>query len=354
MSTRKASSDNIKDAAWALAQSGQPVNAQAVQRRIGGSLSTISPILRGWWPELKERLTEKKPEDAGLPPGTLGPIRALLDSMAAPLLEHANRSVATERQALEKDRAQLAADRAAWEEERITLRATAHERVEQINSLERERDHTRQECREERTRADQLQVSLEHTEAALDAAAKEVGALRAQLAEACTDRDVAAARADQAIIDRDDAYRERDSANTMKAEFERSFLSAQSNAQQERARHEAEKLGLEDAIAQALLRVEEAHSRYQQDVSRTDQLTSTLRAVEANLAAETATRRAIEDERDRMIAVTETLRDKVEAQAQEIATVRAELGSSREERERLQGALTLALQTPRPPPQISG
>lgn len=179
--------EQIFEAADQLAAAGQKPTLEAIRQITGGSYTTISPVLNEWKARQAAQATPLREPAPQAVADRLAEVGAEVWSIA---LELANARLAAEREALDKARADLEADRAEATELADRLAAQVEE----------------------------LQSRLASIEAAEQAARIEADDLRNQLAAAQEQAHTAEARAAELRTELDRAHHESDQARQALAE----------------------------------------------------------------------------------------------------------------------------------------
>jgi chromosome segregation ATPase len=177
--------EQIFSAADELAAAGQKPTLEAIRQRTGGSYTTISPALNEW---KARQATAAQPLREPAP-------QAVADRLAEVwgiALELANARLASEREALEKARAELEADRAEATELADRLAAEVEELQSRLASTEAAEAAARGEAEELRGQLAAAQEQAHTAEARAQEIERRAGELRTELDRAHAD--AAAAR----------------------------------------------------------------------------------------------------------------------------------------------------------------
>jgi chromosome segregation ATPase len=157
--------EQILAAADAIAAAGQRPTLEAVRQRVGGSYSTISPVLAEW----KARQAARAQPVREAPPAAVTErLEALGGEVWAVALELATARLRAEREALEAARAELEveraeavelADRQAADIEALTSRLSGIEAAEQ--AARRESDELRGRLAAAESRVEELRTEID-------------------------------------------------------------------------------------------------------------------------------------------------------------------------------------------------
>lgn len=187
--------EQIFEAADQLAAAGQKPTLEAIRQITGGSYTTISPALNEWKARQAAQATPLREPAPQAVADRLAEVGAEVWSIA---LELANARLAAEREALDKARADLEADRAEATELADRLAAKVEELQSRLASIEAAEQAARIEADELRNQLAAAQEQAHTAEARAQEIERRAGELRTELDRAHQDADqVRAALAEQ-------------------------------------------------------------------------------------------------------------------------------------------------------------
>ncbi|MBO1859311.1 DNA-binding protein [Burkholderia cenocepacia] len=202
--------EQILAAADQIAAEGQRPTLEAIRQITGGSYTTISPALNEWKARQAAQATPLREPAPQAVADRLAEVGAEVWSIA---LELANARLAAEREALDKARADLEADRAEATELADRLAAQVEELQSRLASIEAAEAAARGEADELRGQLAAAQEQAHTAEARAQEIERRAGELRTELDRAHQDADQATKAAAQA---REDAARLAGQLDTLK------------------------------------------------------------------------------------------------------------------------------------------
>lgn len=205
-----ATPERILETAWELLRDGEQPTAHLVQKRLGGSLSTIAPVLRDeFWPVVGRRVSESKL--GNLPKPIIRLMHTLVEEIGALAREEADEALKSETAKVQAAATAIAVREQALAEERVRIDAERADLLGKLNAAEEraaaalaraeslQRDYlaeqaAKQSAIDESTRAstelrtlrkqlDQALAAADESEAIAARAAAETAAVREQLRE---------------------------------------------------------------------------------------------------------------------------------------------------------------------------
>lgn len=186
--------EQIFSAADELAAAGQKPTLEAIRQITGGSYTTISPALNEWKARQAAQATPLREPAPQAVADRLAEVGAEVWSIA---LELANARLAAEREALDKARADLEADRAEATELADRLAAQVEELQSRLASIEAAEQAARIEADELRNQLAAAQEQAHTAEARAQEIERRAGELRTELDRAHQTSQAAAAQLDQ-------------------------------------------------------------------------------------------------------------------------------------------------------------
>ena len=180
--------EQIFSAADELAAAGQKPTLEAIRQRTGGSYTTISPALNEW---KARQATAAAPLREPAPQAVADRLAEVGAEVWGIALELANARLASEREALEKARADLEADRAEATELADRLAAQVEELQSRLASIETAEQAARTEADELRANLTAAQEQAHTAEARAQEIERRAGELRTELDRAHQDADQA-------------------------------------------------------------------------------------------------------------------------------------------------------------------
>ena len=180
--------EQIFSAADELAAAGQKPTLEAIRQRTGGSYTTISPALNEW---KARQATAAAPLREPAPQAVADRLAEVGAEVWGIALELANARLASEREALEKARADLEADRAEATELADRLAAEVEELQSRLVSIEAAEATARGEADELRGQLAAAQEQAHTAEARAQEIERRAGELRTELDRAHQDADQA-------------------------------------------------------------------------------------------------------------------------------------------------------------------
>ena len=180
--------EQIFSAADELAAAGQKPTLEAIRQRTGGSYTTISPALNEW---KARQATAAAPLREPAPQAVADRLAELGADVWAVALDLANARLAVEREALEKARAELEADRAEATELADRLAAQVDDLQSRLASIETAEQAARIEADELRGQLAAAQEQAHTAEARAQEIERRAGELRTELDRAHQDAEQA-------------------------------------------------------------------------------------------------------------------------------------------------------------------
>ena len=202
--------EQIFSAADDLAAAGQKPTLEAIRQRTGGSYTTISPALNEW---KARQATAAAPLREPAPQAVADRLAELGADVWAVALDLANARLAVEREALEKARAELEADRNEATELADKLAGDVEQLQSRLASIEAAEAAARGEADELRASLTAAQEQAHTAEARAQEIERRAGELRTELDRAHQDADQATKAAAQA---REEAARLAGQLDTLK------------------------------------------------------------------------------------------------------------------------------------------
>ncbi|MEI2418528.1 DNA-binding protein [Orrella sp. JC864] len=202
--------EQILAAADQIAAEGQRPTLEAIRQITGGSYTTISPVLNEW---KARQAAQATPLREPAPQAITEKLAELGSDLWAVALEMANNRLAAEREALDKARADLEADRAEATELADRLAAQVEELQSRLASIEAAEAAARGEADELRGQLAAAQEQAHTAEARAEEIERRAGELRTELDKAHQDADQATKAAAQA---REEAARLAGQLDTLK------------------------------------------------------------------------------------------------------------------------------------------
>ena len=180
--------EQILSAADELAAAGQKPTLEAIRQITGGSYTTISPALNEW---KARQATAAQPLREPAPQAVADRLAEVGAEVWGIALELANARLASEREALEKARADLEADRAEATELADRLAAQVEELQSRLASIEAAEAAARGEADELRANLTAAQEQAHTAEARAQEIERRAGELRTELDRAHQDAEQA-------------------------------------------------------------------------------------------------------------------------------------------------------------------